>query len=309
VFKTINGLAITKWSPGLLAFEKTADLWKRHSMLAGQASPGTKLKASDYDILAMVDSFVEHSYSDARDRIYAMYDLAVNIALVSRKHLLRENVDAWRNCIYMDVDYSLDLRNTFESFALACLENNMVARLLEAASVRQRTPPSDDWPSWFPDWRLTPQSPLRLGKEPFDQVNPDISYRGEKSGNALGLRIKVIRVPPELNPEDYLSRVTMRGKDDPGSSVGDYVCLAGTLCLETRPLRRNTPECSIGDESRCIFFIFDRLFSFKRSERTKIKDAIHELNPSGFRRQDGMDDIDVHELSQFSRNGRCVGIH
>jgi hypothetical protein len=91
----------------------------------------------------------------------------------------------------------------------------------------------------------------------------------------------------------------MRGKDDPGSSVGDYVCLAGTLCLETRPLRRNTPECSIGDESRRIFFILDRLFSFKRSERTKIKDAIHELNPSGFRRQDGMDDVDVHEPSQF----------
>jgi hypothetical protein len=180
----------------------------------------------------------------------------------------------------MDIDYSLSVRDTFASFALACVENNMIGRILEAASVRQRISPSDDLPSWLPDWRLQPRSPVRPCKEPFNEATLHISFKGKRIGNALGFYIKILDALPESQPLDFLSRITVKGREEPGSSADDYIRSAISLCHEIRVLHRNTSEFAFeyGDENMCIFYILDRIFSFGRSKGAKTKDALRDLN-------------------------------
>jgi hypothetical protein len=63
--------------PGLRAFAKTGDLWRVYSIVDEQPSSD---KIPAFDILNLVHSFVEHDCRDDRDRIYAVYAMASNIA-------------------------------------------------------------------------------------------------------------------------------------------------------------------------------------------------------------------------------------
>lgn len=52
----------------------------------------------------------------------------------------------------MDIDYSLDVRDTYRTFALACIRSGSLAQVLN--SVLSRCPQlTEDWPTWVPDWR------------------------------------------------------------------------------------------------------------------------------------------------------------
>ena len=50
--------------------------------------------------------------------------------------------------IEFQVDYALDVRETYQSFALACAKAGKVAQILQAVMDRNNNAEPTDWPSW-----------------------------------------------------------------------------------------------------------------------------------------------------------------
>lgn len=241
--------------PGLRAFAKTVDLWKSYSILDEQPLCPDDLNAiPKFDVLNLVDSFVENNCGDDRDRIYAVYGMASNIAPTTMKALQKPargddaQSNGFEDHVHMDIDYSLSVRDTIMSFALACIDKGMIARILDTASVRQKPLPCGNWPSWVPDWRLQPRSSFRSFKSPLKGANPSISFEGERCVNTIGLRVTVFDGMNSSKKQhvDRLLKVTTRGRIKTGSSVAGYTRSSVDLCSEIHQARLEVPPgCAI----------------------------------------------------------------
>jgi hypothetical protein len=64
--------------------------------------------------------------------------------------------------IFMDIDYSLDVQQTYQTFASAFAAAGRLAAILNAVLARQHSPTPSNWPSWVPDWRLQPTTTISL---------------------------------------------------------------------------------------------------------------------------------------------------
>ncbi|KAH3953214.1 hypothetical protein HBH64_085480 [Parastagonospora nodorum] len=139
------------------ALNQIARLWKHHCLIQGQIGFSiTSLKPMvaekiPQDILDVVNVFTEYGCSDARDRIYALYSMTSGVSPTNASRtsgVLRSG----RNNVLMDIDYSLDVRDTYRTFALACIIGGRLLQVLN--NVLSRCPQyTEDWPTWVPDWR------------------------------------------------------------------------------------------------------------------------------------------------------------
>jgi hypothetical protein len=115
-------------APGVQAAERTADLWKKYTF-------EEPVPADVFDILSLVDEFPEHECSDDRDRIFALYALAINMQTTRSAGWVDRSEGPrsvnMRHNILMDVDYSLDVQETYVSFAKACVKADLGVRILK----------------------------------------------------------------------------------------------------------------------------------------------------------------------------------
>ncbi|KAF2252314.1 HET-domain-containing protein, partial [Trematosphaeria pertusa] len=94
-------------SNSLSAIVKLAKLWKLHSM-----AEHVSTETSTAEILEMVNNSWLYDCSDDRDRIYALYSMATNIAPLALADTFHR-----QDVVLMDVDYSLDVLETYRTFA------------------------------------------------------------------------------------------------------------------------------------------------------------------------------------------------
>jgi hypothetical protein len=139
------------------------------------------------NILDVVDAFTKYECSDARDRIYALYNMTPG---VSPTNALRTSdvLGSGHKSIFMDIDYALDVQDTYRAFALACISSGRLTQVLN--NVLSRCPQyTEDWPTWVPDWRK-PNTAIYV---PIEATCPDFDISGramhklrdEPSGNML----------------------------------------------------------------------------------------------------------------------------
>ena len=131
-------------------------LWRYHSMIA-ESQSNNELPDNEESILAIVDKFWSYECTDPRDRIFALYNMTSDIQATQSKQLVNAGLDPLQR-IYMDVDYSSDTRQVYQTFATACIASERAIPLLNAVLSRQYLPSSEDWPSWVPDWRKPPST-------------------------------------------------------------------------------------------------------------------------------------------------------
>ncbi|KAF2822669.1 hypothetical protein CC86DRAFT_410254 [Ophiobolus disseminans] len=150
----------------------------------------------ELDILTLVEQFGEHTCSDDRDRIFAVYALANNTQRLPSIDLpyaddYEKGIGSIRVCL--NIDYSLGVQETYTNFAIACMKKQKTLRILEAAVTRPRQVEGEDWPSWLPDWRLQPTTPgIILGKPP---MLPDfyLAFMSDVNGCTIKLQITMVR--------------------------------------------------------------------------------------------------------------------
>ena len=100
------------------------------------------------------DHLMEHSSSSLSNAY------VIRKALI-RKHYLSTTIANWitkypdsvlkkhvKPSVEFEVDYALDVRETYQSFALACFKAGKVTQLLQAAMDRNYIAKSTGWPSW-----------------------------------------------------------------------------------------------------------------------------------------------------------------
>ncbi|KAH4812526.1 hypothetical protein HBI26_135130 [Parastagonospora nodorum] len=139
------------------ALNQIAGLWKHHCLIQGQMGFSiTSIKPTvtekiPENILDVVDAFTNYGCSDPRDRIYALYSMTPG---VSSTNAIRTSgvLENSHKSVFMDIDYSLGVRDTYRTFALACISSGRLAQVLN--NVLSRCPQyTKDWPTWVPDWR------------------------------------------------------------------------------------------------------------------------------------------------------------
>jgi hypothetical protein len=102
-----------------------------------------------HTLLGLVETFHSYACTDPRDRIFALYSMASDAQSRSKS--------PDRRYMSMDVDYSSDVRQVYQDFAVACIisvHSLKPITILHAVLARNHVPTPDDWPSWVPDWRV-----------------------------------------------------------------------------------------------------------------------------------------------------------
>ena len=171
-----------------------SDLWKRH---CGFMRSELSFSTGRMSIMRLLQTFQSHDCSDGRDRIYALYSMAYDLAPANEAQGL-ESIESERLC--MAIDYSLDVQQTFTAFVAACafpctptsprhticgadehMETVHGTVLFGSVLARQYSPRLPGWPTWLPDWRnrpLIPESKLRkVENVHFLQMLPENSCK------------------------------------------------------------------------------------------------------------------------------------
>ena len=164
-------------------------LWNLYSLHREDSTGGDFNIIHQTGILHLMEEFGSYECTDPRDRIFALCSMANDVIpigdseeadgtypkylststeddhlgetdessptpTVADKDLLNRGPHE----IHINIDYSLDVRETYEAFALACLMDAKTADLIwNALFMRQHSLPPINWPSWIPDWRIPPQ--------------------------------------------------------------------------------------------------------------------------------------------------------
>jgi hypothetical protein len=159
---------------------RTTQLWRYYSLF--EQSSNDDRESHDTDIVKLLDAFDQIECTDPRDRIFALYNMASNLRPSTLP--LRYHDD-----VIMDIDYSLDLRQTYEAFALACMRAGKLTTIIESVLSRQHSARPDGWASWAPDWRVNslekivlPEPvrfyrPLKLEDWPLDVIRMRVNTR------------------------------------------------------------------------------------------------------------------------------------
>jgi hypothetical protein len=130
-------------------------LWNCHSLFGPRPSDagsrGVPLavierngRTETTDIIGLVEKFRLYGCTDPRDRLFALFSMATNIRPVehsTQTDQLSEINDyipaRGRFIISMNIDYSLDIRGTYETFALTCWkQKRMHSQIWEAVLSR-----------------------------------------------------------------------------------------------------------------------------------------------------------------------------
>jgi hypothetical protein len=187
-------------------------LWNLYSLFREQQSALKYYTTTvDAGILHLLERFWSYECTDPRDRIFALCSMTTDIRSVgdsgesdgsyfkdfptnTADDRLRETDENLPNPITtatylpyqisgkicININYSLDIRETYEAFALACLMGSENAnRMWEALLMRQHSPLPIDWPSWVPDWRVPPQ---KNGRGYHRDASLDFNFRRIATG-------------------------------------------------------------------------------------------------------------------------------
>lgn len=145
----------------LEAIAEIGRLWNSYSLFRKASTEIFFPFVQTAQILRLLRKFELYECTDPRDRIYALCSMASNVKIIRD---LRETDGSHleylstSDRIRIDIDYSLDVRETYEAFALAHLMNTTDAHLIWMAVLRrQHSPQPINWPSWVPDWRVPPR--------------------------------------------------------------------------------------------------------------------------------------------------------
>ncbi|KAH8632700.1 hypothetical protein IG631_11334 [Alternaria alternata] len=133
------------------AVTEIARLWRYYSLFENFS----RLSESyETDIVKLLGDFDQHECTDPRDRIFALYNMTSN---------LRPSIATLHHRdVLMKIDYSLDLRQTYEAFALACMRAGKLRAIIGAVLSRQDSARPHGWASWVPDWRVNSLQPITL---------------------------------------------------------------------------------------------------------------------------------------------------
>ena len=175
----------------IAAIFRIQELWSYYSL-----SGLTMQHRPNIEIAQLVHDFALYECTDPRDRIFAVYSMASDIGPMQFAD--EEDEEHFGNT-YMDIDYSLDLRQTYEAFALATIKSGRPTSIVNALFARQHSPRPDDWPSWVPDWRILPEGPKcetlsshAVRKGDHDYVPPHICALELRRPCGPGLTVKAV---------------------------------------------------------------------------------------------------------------------
>lgn len=178
-------------SPGTRAILKIVRLWNVWWRSNIESASHSTEQHYLLDILHLVNLFPDHGCHDERDRIYAVYGMASNIRPTDQS--TDETVlNATEDMVLLDVDYSLNYRELYTAFSIACMRSGRTTQLLQAA-LRRHNQDSSDWPSWLPDWSAAPLSGSGQNiLSPFPTTwNSEgrVSFTGDSTENWIELAI------------------------------------------------------------------------------------------------------------------------
>ncbi|KAG9195870.1 hypothetical protein G6011_00991 [Alternaria panax] len=197
------------------AVVKIGKLWNRHSLF------GTEVREvggqDEYfnsvniwqrtKILSLVESFRSYGCTDPRDRVFAVYSMATDVRPI-RRTLQTDEASPSRpySGISMSIDYSLDIRESYEAFALSYWRDSIDdGQMWDALLSRQHSPQAADWSSWVPDWRVPPRTTWLLRPCPRDY--PDL--RVSEDGTGIHMHMNLGR---HLRDHHFRSRYTVKLK-------------------------------------------------------------------------------------------------
>jgi hypothetical protein len=152
----VHGLSIVEREK-IDAIRKIGELWRYYSLIDESD------RRKDDDIVQLVEDFATYGCTNPLDRIFALYSMTSDLQTVRPRH-------DWDH-VFMEIDYSLSVRQTYQDFACACIRVGRVMSILEAAFCRASLRNSEQWPSWVPDWRVAPRKTellptgVRMGSE------------------------------------------------------------------------------------------------------------------------------------------------
>jgi hypothetical protein len=161
---------------------KIAEIWRFHCNIRDPALPSVSTQKPD-NILNIVERFGSYQCSDPRDRIYAVYSMTSDILPSRHESWRRHTRDASR--VHMDVNYALDVKDTYQAFASACIRSGRIVSVLQAALWRQFHSCAEDWPSWVPDWRKLDSERPFYASLPSNEYKVRISARVASSSRLL----------------------------------------------------------------------------------------------------------------------------
>jgi hypothetical protein len=215
----------------LEAIGEIVKLWDRYSLFGEVRSEreaqerGLRMTISPIehtDIISLVERFGSYGCTDPRDRIFALCSMATDIRTNDQtfqaddEHSSETEDDYPKetpryDTIPLDIDYSLNVMETYTNFVHASLEKPMVAGLIwKALLSRQYSPRPIDWPSWVPDWRVSPHVPERM----LDGAEFDFAPKLSKSATG------VLRVT--LSAKAYIRGEENRGRHIIKSKTSRY---------------------------------------------------------------------------------------
>ena len=194
------------------AILKISRLWNRHSFLDQYPK---EVQADDTtQILSLVENFNSYGCTDPRDRIFALYSMATDVRSTGIPYHRGTGGFPAPKKISFDIDYSLDVRETYHTFARSCWKQEKVhEQMWQALLSRQHSPLQTDWSSWAPDWRVLPrpvwpQSPFTPPYGVIEECDAKSEilrmgffYRGRTKdsgiGNLYSVHLKTSRTAPD----------------------------------------------------------------------------------------------------------------
>jgi hypothetical protein len=154
------------------ALQRIARLWKYHcdfdySLNGTTQERGAMQDPNNEDIVGMVGEFWNYGCANPRDRIFALCSMTSDIRPVPDSYVdeFGPHVSV---PIFMEIDYSVGVQQTYKVFATACVYASRFPAILKAVLARQQSHTPSDWPSWVPDWRHQPTTAISI---PLTSVN------------------------------------------------------------------------------------------------------------------------------------------
>jgi hypothetical protein len=227
--KNLTKIVPTKWQRKLDALQVIINLWRYHNTIdkPKKNNWGNEEQEMEQEgFLGIVNMLSSYNCTDDRDRLFALYTMASDIQPTS--HLLQSLDEDTHGGLFgshtkplskicMDIDYSLDTRQTYQAFAAACIAANRGLPLLHCVLSRQYAFSSPEWPSWVPDWRVPPSRVYRPFNESIicNQITPDIVQIGTIIDGPLDINMIVVETVTKV-PEtaaEFTSFLRMMCKD------------------------------------------------------------------------------------------------
>jgi hypothetical protein len=251
---------------------RLARLWRHHALFEQFSITGENYP--DTDILKLMDDFDQHGCADPRDRIFALYNMASNMrssTVISHQH-----------DIVMDIEYSLDLQQTYESFALACIRAGKLNTIIEAVLSRQHSARPQGWASWAPDWRVSWLEPVIL---PVPVIIPHIELQEWPPGS---IHIGIVTSGLLLDGP-YMAYPVIMGRAVGNTLAQQYFSLSPKLNGMNAGFNALSNSISLLDMLR---YIVETRSGLTANKRAMLEEELHRLRNQVF--DATLSDQDLH---------------